>query len=146
SLFNDGRRLIMSTMPEDVARYDVFADLRRSAATRNDAVEFVPLTQRMWEGLMPVTPLELRADPCPIPVAGAVAASASFPPLVGPITFLVQGESTYWHAGDGGLYENAGVETLGSVFLKKLHEGKAKRALIISLDSSFPFAVAERLL
>ena len=146
SLFNDGRRLIMTTMPPDVARYDVFADLRRAAAARNDSVEFVPLTQRMWEGLMAVTPLDLHADPCPIPVAGAVAASASFPPLVGPITFQVKGEATYWHAGDGGLYENAGVETLGSVFLKKLQEGKAKRALIISLDSSYPFAVAERLL
>ena len=146
SLFNDGRRMIMSTLPEDIARYDVFADLRQAAASRNDALEFVPLTQRMWEGLMAVTPLELRADPCPIPVAGAVAASASFPPLVGPITFRVEGEATYWHAGDGGLYENAGVETLASVFLKKLQEGKAKRALIISLDSSFPFAVAERLL
>lgn len=146
SLFNDGRRLIMTTLPADVARYDVFADLRRAAAARNDYVEFVPLTQRMWEGLMAVTPLDLHVDPCPIPVAGAVAASASFPPLVGPITFHVQGEPTYWHAGDGGLYENAGVETLGSVFLKKLQEGKAKRALIISLDSSYPFAVAERLL
>jgi predicted acylesterase/phospholipase RssA len=146
ALFNDGRRLIMTTMPQDVARYDVFADLRRAAANRNDIVEFVPLTQRMWEGLLAVTPLDLLVDPCPVPVAGAVAASASFPPLVGPITFRVQGEPTYWHAGDGGLYENAGVETLASVFLKKLQDGKAKRALIISLDSSFPFAVAERLL
>ncbi|MET0852446.1 MAG: patatin-like phospholipase family protein [Candidatus Rokuibacteriota bacterium] len=146
SLFNDGRRLIMTTMPQDVARYDIFADLRRAAAGRNRTVEFVPLTQRMWEGLMAVTPLDLRVDPCPVPVAGAVAASASFPPLVGPITFRVQGEPTYWHAGDGGLYENAGVETLASVFLKKLQDGKARRALIISLDSSYPFAVAERLL
>ena len=146
SLFNDGRRLIMTTLPKDVARYDVFADLRRAAASRNDTVEFVPLTQRMWEGLMPATPLDLHADPCRVSVAGAVAASASFPPLVGPITFRVQGEATYWHAGDGGLYENAGVETLASVFLKKLQNGQARRALIISLDSSYPFAVAERLL
>ena len=146
ALFNDGRRPIMTTLPPDVARYDVFTDLRRAAAGRNDTVEFVPLTQRMWEGLMAVTPLDLHVDPCPIPVAGAVAASASFPPLVGPITFRVQGEATYWHAGDGGLYENAGVETLASVFLKKLQEGRARRALIISFDSSYPFAVAERLL
>ncbi|MGH7407891.1 MAG: patatin-like phospholipase family protein [Candidatus Methylomirabilales bacterium] len=146
TLFNNGRRLIVTTMPPDVARYDVFADLRRAAASRGDIVEFVPLTQRMWEGLMAVTPLDLRVDPCPIPVAAAVAASASFPPLVGPITFRVEGEATYWHAGDGGLYENAGVETLYYVFLKKLQEKKARRALIFSFDSSFPFEVAERLL
>ena len=146
TLFNNGRRLIMTTMPPDVARYDVFADLRRSAARRGVTVEFVPLSQRMWAGLLVVTPLDLRVDPCSIPVAGAVAASASFPPLVGPITFRVEGGETYWHAGDGGLFENAGVETLYSVFLKKLQDKKARRALIFAFDSSYPFEVAERLL
>jgi hypothetical protein len=100
----------------------------------------------MWDGLTPMTPLDLNIDPCPIGVATAVAASASFPPLVGPITFRVEGENSYWHAGDGGLYENAGVETLFAAFLKKLQERKTKRALIFSFDSSYPFSVGERLL
>ena len=81
---------------------------------------------------------------CPIRLAGAVAASASFPPLVGPITFRVGETDLYWHMGDGGLYENQGFESLLFVFLKKLQEKRARRALILAFDSSFPFAVGER--
>ena len=50
----------------------------------------------------------------------------------------------YWHTGDGGLYENHGVESLLFVFLKKLQEKTTRRALILVFDSSFPFAVGER--
>jgi len=146
ALYNDGRRLVMTTLPPDVAQYDLFADLRRAAAGRGDTVEFVPLSQRMWEGLMPVTPLALHFDACSLRVATAVAASASFPPVIGPITFRVEGEATYWHSGDGSLYENVGAETLYYVFLKKLQEKKAGRAIIFALDSGYPFSVAERVL
>ena len=146
ALYNSGRRFLITATSPDVAQYDLFADLRRSAAARGDPVEFPPLSQRTWEGLTPVTPLDLHMDPCAIPVATAVTASASFPPLVGPITFRVEGEEAYWHVGDGGLYENAGVETLFSAFLKKLQERKTRRALIFSFDSSYPFSVGERLL
>ena len=59
-----------------------------------------------------MTPLDLKIDPCPVRVAGAVTGSASFPPLVGPITFRVGEEEQYWHIGDGGLYENSGTESL----------------------------------
>jgi hypothetical protein len=53
-------------------------------------------------------------------------------------------EETYWHAGDGGLYENSGIETLFFLYLNQLQERRTKRALIISFDSSFPFSVGER--
>ena len=146
AFYNTGRRFLLTTTSPDVAHYDLFADLRRSAASRGASVEFPALSQRMWEGLTPLTPLDLGFDPCPIKVSTAVTSSASFPPLVGPITFRVEGDDTYWHVGDGGLYENAGVETLFSVFLKQLQEKKARRALIFAFDSSYPFSVADRLL
>jgi len=146
SVYNTGQRFLFTTVSPDVAQYDLFADLRRSAAARGTSVEFPALSQRMWEGLTPLTPLDLHIDPCPIPVATAVAASASFPPLVGPITFRVEGDASYWHVGDGGLYENAGVEVLFAAFLKKIQERKTRRALIFSFDSSYPFSVGERLL
>jgi hypothetical protein len=79
-------------------------------------------------------------------VAAAVTASMSFPPVVGPISFRVEGEDLYWHVGDGGLADNTGAESLLMVFLKKLQEGKARRALIIALDSSFPFSVGGEVL
>lgn len=146
AFYNTGRRFLLTTTPADVARYDLFADLRQSAASRGASVEFPPLSQRMWEALTPLTPLDLHVDPCPVAVATAVAGSASFPPLIGPITFSVEGEDGYWHVGDGGLYENAGVETLFAAFLKALQEKKTKRALIFAFDSSYPFEVGERLL
>jgi len=79
-------------------------------------------------------------------VAGAVAASASFPPLVGPVTFTVGEELDYWHVGDGGLYENLGLETLMLTFLNQLQDKKVRRALILSFNSSYPFSVGFRVL
>jgi hypothetical protein len=46
--------------------------------------------------------------------------------------------------GDGTLYENQGLEALLFVFLKQLQDQRARRALIIVFDSSFPFAEGER--
>jgi len=63
---------------------------------------------------------------------------------VGPITFAVGEEELYWHAGDGGLYENSGSESLLLAFLKQLQAKKARRALIIAFDSSYPFSVGYR--
>jgi hypothetical protein len=91
-----------------------------------------------------LTPIDIRIDPCPANLAGSVAASASFPPLVGPLTMKVGEEEAYWHAGDGGLYENQGLESLILLYLKQLQLKRTKRALIIVLDSSFPFSVGER--
>jgi hypothetical protein len=53
-------------------------------------------------------------------------------------------EETYWHAGDGGLYENNGVESLLLLYLKQLQVKRTKRALIVVFDSSFPFSVGEQ--
>jgi Patatin-like phospholipase len=144
TLYNSGRRLALTTLPPEASRYDFYADLRASLARRELAAEFPPAFLRRWEKLLTVTPLELGIDVCPIRLAGAVAGSASFPPLVGPITFRVGEEELYWHTGDGGLYENQGVESLLFVFLKQLQEKTARRALIIAFDSSFPFDVGER--
>jgi hypothetical protein len=91
-----------------------------------------------------MTPLDIYMDPCRTGLAGAVTASAAFQPLVGPITLRVDGENTYWHAGDGGLYENQGIEALLFLYLKQLQAQRAKRALVIAFDSSYPFAVGER--
>ena len=74
-------------------------------------------------------------------MAVAVTASASFPPLVGPITFTVGEDLDYWHTGDGGLYENLGLESLMFTFLKQLQDQKVRRALILAFNSSYPFSI-----
>jgi predicted acylesterase/phospholipase RssA len=144
TLYNNGRRFAMAVVPPGDFDYDFFADLRKSLERQGREMEPAPFIERRWQLLKPITPLELHMDPCVVSLAGAVTASASFPPLVGPITLQVGGEKVYWHAGDGGLYENQGVETLLLLYLKQLQAKRAKRSLIIAFDSSFPFSVGER--
>ncbi|MGH8064592.1 MAG: patatin-like phospholipase family protein [Candidatus Entotheonellia bacterium] len=144
TLYNSGRRLALTTLPPEASHYDFYKDLRAAMAQRGLTAAFPPAFLKRWEKLLTLTPLELGIDVCPIRLAGAVAGSASFPPLVGPITFHVGEEDLYWHTGDGGLYENQGLESLLFVFLKKLQEKTARRALILVFDSSFPFEVGER--
>jgi predicted acylesterase/phospholipase RssA len=144
TLYNSGRRLALTTLPPEASLSDFYADLRAALTRRELTAEFPPAFLQRWEKLLSLTPLELGIDLCPIRLAGAVAASASFPPLVGPVTFRVGETELYWHMGDGGLYENQGFESLLFVCLKKLQEKRARRALILAFDSSFPFAVGER--
>jgi hypothetical protein len=146
TLYNNGRRLVFTTLPAADLRYDFFRDLQSSLAGRGKPTEIPDILRQRWQTLLPVTPLDLSVDLCPTRVAAGVAASASFPPLVGPITFRVGEQEQYWHAGDGGLYENQGIESVLFAFLKRLQEGKAQRALLVAFDSSYPFAVGDRLL
>jgi predicted acylesterase/phospholipase RssA len=144
TLYNNGRRLAMTSLPASAFSYDFTQALQESLARQGRHVEIPPSLIKRWELLRPMTPLEINMDPCPIRLVGMVTASASFPPLVGPITMQIRGEETYWHVGDGGLYENQGIESLLFVFLNQLQEKKARRALILAFDSSFPFSVGDR--
>ena len=144
TLYNNGRRLIFTTMPSDVSRYDFFEALEQSLARQGKHTRIHPLAVERWKSLLPVTLEELGVNPCGVRLAAAATASASFPPLVGPITVRVGEEEVYWHIGDGGLYENQGIESLLFMFLKKLQEQQARRAVIIAFDSSYPFSVGYR--
>jgi hypothetical protein len=144
TLYNNGRRLAMTTLPPDAFGYNFFEDLRQSAAERGKRAEYPPILVQRWESTLPLTPLDLKMDLCSVKLPAAVTASASFPPLVGPITFHVGEEDQYWHTGDGGLYENTGTESLLVAFLKQLQSKKARRALILAFDSSYPFSVGYR--
>jgi hypothetical protein len=144
TLYNNGRRLAMTTLPSETFRYDFFQDLRQSAARRGHAAEYPPILVRRWESVLPMTPPDLKIDPCAVRVAAAVTGSAAFPPLVGPITFSVGEGEPYWHTGDGGLFENSGTESLLFAFLKQVQAKKARRALIIAFESSYPFSVGYR--
>ena len=141
TLYNNGRRFVVSTLPREASQYDVFHELHHIGGARKIDDEGEQILRTRWESLHSVTPEDIKLDTCPIRVAAAVVGSMSFPPVVGPISFKVKGEDKYWHVGDGGLADNTGAESLLMVFLKKLQEGKARRALIISFDSSFPFLV-----
>jgi Patatin-like phospholipase len=146
TLYNNGRRFMFSTLPLDAAQYEFVADLDRSLASRGITRRLPEVARKRWDELLPISPLEIQVDPCRVAVASAVTASASFPPLVGPITFTVGDDLDYWHVGDGGLYENLGLETLMFTFLKQLQDKKVRRGLILSFNSAYPFSVGFRLL
>lgn len=141
TLYNNGRRFVVSMLPREASQYDVFFDLHHIGGARKIDDEGEQILRTRWESLHSVTPEDIKLDTCPVRVAVAVVGSMSFPPVVGPISFRVKGQDRYWHVGDGGLSDNTGAESLFMVFLKKLQERKVKRALIISFDSSFPFLV-----
>jgi Patatin-like phospholipase len=144
TLYNNGRRLAMTWLPTDAFTYDFFIDLERDLKREGRALEPSPYIQERYKLLLPMTPIELHADPCNIPIAAAATASASFAPLIGPSTMRIGDQEAYWHIGDGGLYENSGIESLLFLYLKQIQSKRAKRALIIALDSSFPFSVGEK--
>ena len=144
TLYNNGRRFALTALPGQAFDYDFFVDLERAVEKRGEVMEPMPYIRERWKRLRPLTPVDIHMDPCAIGLAGAVTASASFPPLVGPITLQVGGENTYWHTGDGGLYENQGIETLLFLYLKQIQAKRAKRALVLAFDSSYPFSVGER--
>ena len=97
---------------------------------------------------------QMRSTPGDFPVALAVATSAAFPGLLGPVTIQMPStpdhgaprckilrpkppaECEYWHLGDGGILENTGVETLQEVILRRA-DGPVpfRRALILSFDA-----------
>ena len=141
TLYNDGRRFVMTTLPQEQTQYDLLKDVKRSVGTRPLSKESLELMTVKWDSLQSVTPQALDMDLCPIQLGAAVAGSMSFPPVIGPITFKVEGEDRYWHAGDGGLSDNMGLESLATVTFNALQKQTARRVLIIALDSSFPFAV-----
>ncbi len=67
----------------------------------------------------------------------AVAASASVPGLLGPIYLKNRArEDAYEMVGDGGLYDNYGLETMAQLFATILEERPGRKARIIVVDGS----------
>jgi predicted acylesterase/phospholipase RssA len=79
----------------------------------------------------------LRCDIGSYPLSLAVAASASVPGLLGPVIVRDGREGGRLESlGDGGLYDNYGLETLVSLFATLLEERPGLRARILVVDGS----------
>jgi predicted acylesterase/phospholipase RssA len=147
TVYNSGRRFAFTTLPASDFDYD-FIDLLTTELKKPDRP--VPLTPEgmaiIQQGLekagrqfLPLTFERIGADYRDLHLSLAVASSASFPPVVGPVTYQVAGTPPYYHIGDGGLFDNLGTESLTTLFLKKIPQHSTKRGLIIVIDTSFPF-------
>lgn len=146
TLYNDGRRFLLSTLPRNDSQFDLIGKLEQSPQAITLQKPALDLMRVRWDSLISVVPDDLGINVCPARLAPAVAASMSFPPIIGPITLSVGDQSRYWHIGDGGLSDNTGAESLLMVFLKKLQQDPSRRAIIIVIDSSFPFSVGGEVL
>jgi predicted acylesterase/phospholipase RssA len=145
--YNTGRRLALTTLPPSDFDYDFISSFQANLARRGitmspegrKSVEEV--LERAKTGFLPVTFEQLGASHRDLRISLAVATSASFPPVVGPVTYRVAGQTVYHHIGDGGLFDNLGTESLTTLFLKKIpFDGTSqRRGLIIVIDASFPF-------
>jgi predicted acylesterase/phospholipase RssA len=147
TVYNTGRRFAFTTLPDSDFDYD-FIDLLTKELKKPDRP--VPVTpeglaiittglEKARRQFLPLTFERIGADYRNLRLSLAVATSASFPPVVGPVTYQVAGRPTYLHVGDGGLFDNLGTESLTTLFLKKIPQGSSKRGLIIVIDTSFPF-------
>ena len=147
TIYNTGRRLVLTTLPPSDFAYDFTQELRAKLVekglqfTPEGKASFDKSVERAKNQFLPQTFEDNQMDHRGLPVSLAVVTSASFPPVVGPVTYQVAGANTYTHVGDGGLFDNLGTESLTTLFLNKLRPQRpsAKRGLILVIDASFPF-------
>jgi predicted acylesterase/phospholipase RssA len=141
--------LLLNASSYDEARRFVFSNLCLPLQVNEPAASELWPTHR-YE---PLTSVGLRSATfsqpgCDRPVPGelrlslAVASSAAFPGLIGPITLEVptgcgDGETEYLHLTDGGVFDNSGLDTLEEVVLheRASSAGRLRRVLLVSLDA-----------
>ena len=131
--YDDSRRFVFSNRP--------VPPWPATAAARANALETAPKT--LWASGFAVDGVSYKT-PDDFPLALAVASSAAFPPLLGPVSIQVADDDDpeayhYWHLGDGGILDNSGVETLEELIARKAVAGEAPaRAVIFAFNASVP--------
>jgi hypothetical protein len=149
TIYNTGRRLALTTLGPHEFNYDFVEHLKESFNQRG--MKMSPIGRQEFERsitaakkqFMPFTFEDIGVDHHTLPISLAVASSASFPPIVGPVTYWAK--DRYIHVGDGGLFDNLGTESLATLFLSKIPQDPQtnRRGLIVVIDSSFPFSAGE---
>lgn len=152
TIYNTGRRLALTTLGPHDFEYDFVEQLKESFAqrglhmSRTGQQEFERSIASAKKQFMPFTFENIGVDHHALPISLAVVSSASFPPIVGPVTYRSDGRAErYIHVGDGGLFDNLGTESLTTLFLSRIPKDPQtnRRGLIIVVDSSFPFSAGE---
>jgi predicted acylesterase/phospholipase RssA len=143
--YNSGTRFALTTLPAADFEYDFIKRFLTDLRQRSDRVtpEGLAIIEENLESakkhFLPLTFEQIGADHRQLRLSLAVASSASFPPVVGPVTYSVDGKPPYQHVGDGGLFDNLGTESLTTLFLKKIPRDSTKRGLIVVIDAAYPF-------
>jgi hypothetical protein len=147
--YDSGRRFVMTTLPTQSFCIDVPNILARVAHGERDVVAIADQVKCGTDILTPVgfDSIALSdgsvasVDSSALNVSRVVATSGAFPGVVGPLAYSIDGHAALLHLIDGGLTDNAGVESLAQLFLRKLiyDQGEAQTGLIVEVDASLPF-------
>jgi predicted acylesterase/phospholipase RssA len=152
--WNDGRRFVFTTLPLSEFQPNfgtrLIQTLRQSKLIPEEEKELLETQLRTaYDQFRPVSFENVGGsgpglDYGKLNVSVAVASSASVPGAIGPVTYnAAAGKAPYHHVGDGGLFDNQGLESLIEIFLHKLGEAgaerPARRAIVVMIDGSYPF-------
>jgi predicted acylesterase/phospholipase RssA len=135
--YSSGQKFLFTRLP--TARFDdslVFARLREGRLiTQGFDPSHQPLRSVGFD--------TLDSDIGSYPISHAVVASAGVPNLLGPVILKSQARGAggdFVALGDGGIYDNYGLETLLQLFTTILEERPGLRARIVVVDGSGFFA------
>jgi len=136
--YDETRRFVFS----NVCLAEGAAESSGGATKRYRVMAEKALAQRALQAFTFSRPQCLRPVPSDLPVSLAVATSAAFPGVLGPVSIRAPSacdgdEPEWWHLGDGGVIENQGIDSLEEVFLRRLADDgpPVEKALILSLDA-----------
>ena len=149
--YNSGLRFMLTTLPPADFNYDFvgwFIEKLKARLGHNinpvGLAIIVKNLESAKEHFLPLTFEQIGANHHDLRLSLGVATSASFPPIVGPVTYSVDGNPPYQHIGDGGLFDNLGTESLATLFLKKIPKmDPTKRGMIIVVDAAYSFDVGK---
>ena len=153
--WDNGRRFVFTNLPQSAFSYRFVERTRDYVKISGLPPEEVQLLderlQPEADRFRPITAEEIGADLSSLKVSVAVASSASVPLLIGPVLYSVGdvncNKAPCLHIGDGGMFDNQGVESLAQVFFGKLltepaaaPQGtpRARKGLMIVVDGSYP--------
>jgi predicted acylesterase/phospholipase RssA len=147
TLYNSGLRFMLTTLSPADFDYDFVGPFIENLKARlgneinpTGLAIIVSNLETAKKHFLPRTFEQIGANHRELRLSLGVASSASFPPVVGPVTYSVDGNPPYQHVGDGGLFDNLGTESLATLFLKKIpKENPKKRGMIIVVDAAYPF-------
>ena len=146
TILNNGRHLVMTNLTKNDFNWggieNTFKKYLADKKLRNMSSYYI---HRGFSKEIPMTLEDLNADKRGLPLSSAVAASASLPFHIGPVTLHISGsDERYWHLVYGGVFDNGGTESLFAFLVKKqnakyLSSKKMPRALMIVVDTFYPF-------
>lgn len=153
--WDNGRRFVFTNLPQSAFSYRFVERTReyvRSSGLPPEEVQLLDERLRPEaDRFRPITAEEIGADFSTLKVSIAAASSASVPLLIGPVLYSVGevdcNKAPCFHIGDGGMFDNQGVESLAQVFFGKLlmepaaqpqGSPRARKGLMIVIDGSYP--------